>query len=176
MSVATTIASRYVHTSFDMLRSSLSVAFGSGVHFPRRRWRKRPRLLRFRNPFTGYPCPCDPRRRRDRNRVRGGHSRRAAARRRAGTRPRPRRADSLLDDQPGRRRHRRLRRARARARRGCVRGRLSAGEGISLMTDALLFRNDEVEEVDAWPEHVGRLGKSTLLWIDLERPDEDAVE
>ena len=44
------------------------------------------------------------------------------------------------------------------------------------MTDALLFRKDEVEEVDAWPEHVGRLGKSTLLWIDLERPDEDAVE
>jgi len=43
------------------------------------------------------------------------------------------------------------------------------------MTDALLFRKDEVEEIDVWPEQVGRLGKSTLLWIDLERPDEDAL-
>ena len=43
------------------------------------------------------------------------------------------------------------------------------------MTDALLFRKDEVEEVETWPEQVGRLGKSTLLWIDLERPDEDAL-
>ena len=44
------------------------------------------------------------------------------------------------------------------------------------MTDALLFRKHEVEEVEAWADHVGRLGKSTLLWIDLERPDEKALD
>ena len=44
------------------------------------------------------------------------------------------------------------------------------------MTDALLFREHEVEELDAWPERVGQLGESTLLWIDLERPGPDDLD
>jgi magnesium transporter len=43
------------------------------------------------------------------------------------------------------------------------------------MTDALLFREHEAEEVDEWPEHVGRLDESSLLWIDLERPGEEEI-
>ena len=44
------------------------------------------------------------------------------------------------------------------------------------MTDALLFREHEVEELERWPERIGRLGKSTLLWIDLERPEATELE
>jgi magnesium transporter len=42
-------------------------------------------------------------------------------------------------------------------------------------TSALLFDRDEVEELDDWRQAVGRLGKRTILWIDLERPDEEAI-
>jgi magnesium transporter len=40
-------------------------------------------------------------------------------------------------------------------------------------TSALLFDRDEVEEVEEWPAAVGRLGRASILWVDLERPDED---
>ena len=44
------------------------------------------------------------------------------------------------------------------------------------MSDAVLFREHEVEEVEDWPECVDQLGKSTLLWVDLEHPDADQLE
>ena len=44
------------------------------------------------------------------------------------------------------------------------------------MSEALLFREHEVEELDDWTGSLDRLGASTLLWIDLERPSDDAVE
>jgi magnesium transporter len=37
---------------------------------------------------------------------------------------------------------------------------------------ALLFERDHVDEVD-WTASLPRLGRSSLLWIDLERPSED---
>jgi len=40
---------------------------------------------------------------------------------------------------------------------------------------ALLFDRDRVEEVEDWPELVGSLGRSSILWVDLERPDDDAI-
>ncbi|HET6684618.1 MAG TPA: CorA family divalent cation transporter [Gaiella sp.] len=43
------------------------------------------------------------------------------------------------------------------------------------MTDALLFREDEAEEIAEWAECVAKLGKSSLLWIDLERPGEEEI-
>jgi magnesium transporter len=43
------------------------------------------------------------------------------------------------------------------------------------VTDALLFRKDEVEEVAEWPRRLGRLGRSSLLWIDLEQPNEEEL-
>jgi magnesium transporter len=45
------------------------------------------------------------------------------------------------------------------------------------MTEALLFRGDEVEQVDEWwSARLGKLGRSSLLWIDLERPGEKELE
>jgi magnesium transporter len=44
------------------------------------------------------------------------------------------------------------------------------------MTDALLFRDDEVEELEEWSGELGRIGKSSLLWIDLEQPREEEIE
>ena len=44
------------------------------------------------------------------------------------------------------------------------------------MSEALLFREHEVEELDDWARWLDRLGDSTLLWIDLERPSPDDVE
>ena len=44
------------------------------------------------------------------------------------------------------------------------------------MSDAVLFREHEVEELEDWPECVDQLGKSTLLWVDLEHPDADQLE
>ncbi|HLF67925.1 MAG TPA: CorA family divalent cation transporter [Gaiellaceae bacterium] len=41
---------------------------------------------------------------------------------------------------------------------------------------ALLFRRDEVDEVEDWPERLPRLGRTSFLWIDLERPDEEELE
>lgn len=44
------------------------------------------------------------------------------------------------------------------------------------METALLFARDEVEEVEEWPPDVERLGRSSILWIDLDRPDERRAE
>ena len=44
------------------------------------------------------------------------------------------------------------------------------------MSEALLFREHEVEELDDWTAWLDRLGVSTLLWIDVERPSADDVD
>jgi len=44
------------------------------------------------------------------------------------------------------------------------------------MSDALLFSEEKVEEIDGWPELLDRLGPTSLLWIDLERPSEEEVD
>jgi magnesium transporter len=44
------------------------------------------------------------------------------------------------------------------------------------MESALLFERDAVEEVDDWSECFPRLGRSSVLWIDLERPDDDELD
>lgn len=41
------------------------------------------------------------------------------------------------------------------------------------MTTALLFDRDKVDEVDDWESLVDRLGRSSILWIDLPAPSED---
>lgn len=38
------------------------------------------------------------------------------------------------------------------------------------MATALLFDRDRVDKVEDWPGRVGRLRRSSILWIDLERP------
>jgi magnesium transporter len=43
------------------------------------------------------------------------------------------------------------------------------------MTTALLFDRHAVEEVDEWSERVPRLGRSSVLWIDLEQPSEAEI-
>jgi magnesium transporter len=40
---------------------------------------------------------------------------------------------------------------------------------------ALLFERDKVDEVDDWASSLSQLGRSSILWIDLERPDESEV-
>ena len=44
------------------------------------------------------------------------------------------------------------------------------------MATALLFERDAVNELDDWTDGVPRLGRSSVLWVDLERPDEAEVE
>ena len=44
------------------------------------------------------------------------------------------------------------------------------------MSDALLFREQEVEDVDEWPGRLDDLGESSLLWIDLEHPSDDKID
>lgn len=44
-----------------------------------------------------------------------------------------------------------------------------------MATAALLFDRDQVEEVEDWTERVDRLGRNSLLWIDLDRPHQDQV-
>ncbi len=41
---------------------------------------------------------------------------------------------------------------------------------------ALLFERDAVAEVDRWDEGLPRLGRSSVLWIDLERPGATEIE
>lgn len=43
------------------------------------------------------------------------------------------------------------------------------------MTHALLFEREDVAEVDDWREQLPRLRRSSILWIDLERPDEKEI-
>ncbi len=40
------------------------------------------------------------------------------------------------------------------------------------MATALLFNRDEVDAVEDWPGELDRLGRSSILWIDLEQPTE----
>jgi magnesium/cobalt transport protein CorA len=43
------------------------------------------------------------------------------------------------------------------------------------VTTALLFDRDAVEEIDDWGDRIPRLGRSSVLWIDLERSSEREV-
>jgi magnesium transporter len=43
------------------------------------------------------------------------------------------------------------------------------------MTTALLFDRHAVEEIEDWTEQVPRLGRSSVLWIDLEGPSESDI-
>jgi Mg2+ and Co2+ transporter CorA len=43
------------------------------------------------------------------------------------------------------------------------------------VTHALLFDREDVAEVDDWAEQIPRLRRSSILWIDLERPGEDEI-
>jgi magnesium transporter len=50
------------------------------------------------------------------------------------------------------------------------------GKQRRIVGTALLFEKDQVGELDEWRTQVGRLGRSSILWIDLaERPDEDEI-
>ncbi|HUG65080.1 MAG TPA: hypothetical protein VMK83_07675 [Gaiellaceae bacterium] len=42
--------------------------------------------------------------------------------------------------------------------------------------NALLFNRDAVEELDAWRETLPRIGRSSVLWIDLDKPDEQEID
>jgi magnesium transporter len=44
------------------------------------------------------------------------------------------------------------------------------------MATALLFDRDEAEQVDKWQSLVDRLGRKSLLWIDLSKPDERELD
>jgi magnesium transporter len=43
------------------------------------------------------------------------------------------------------------------------------------MPTALLFDRDRVDEVDDWTRSLPRVGRSAILWIDLEKPSDDDV-
>jgi magnesium transporter len=45
-----------------------------------------------------------------------------------------------------------------------------------VVATALLYERDTVDELDAWTEGIPRLGRSSVLWIDLERPDEADID
>ena len=44
------------------------------------------------------------------------------------------------------------------------------------MSTALLFEGDAVAEIDDWDERLPKLGRSSVLWIDLERPDDGELD
>lgn len=43
------------------------------------------------------------------------------------------------------------------------------------MATALLFERDAVEELDGWEDTLPRVGPSSVLWVDLESPDENEI-
>lgn len=43
------------------------------------------------------------------------------------------------------------------------------------MPTALLFERDRVDEVDDWAHELERLGRKSILWIDLESPDREQI-
>lgn len=43
------------------------------------------------------------------------------------------------------------------------------------MATALVFNRDQVDEVEDWASQLGRLGRASILWIDLEQPSEDEI-
>ena len=44
-----------------------------------------------------------------------------------------------------------------------------------MSTTALIFDRDAVEEVADWSDHMGRLRRSSILWIDVDKPSEDEI-
>jgi magnesium transporter len=45
------------------------------------------------------------------------------------------------------------------------------------METALLFERDRVEELrDDWPSRAAKLARSSILWVDLDRPDRDRIQ
>ena len=44
------------------------------------------------------------------------------------------------------------------------------------MQTALLFERDDAEEVDDWPPDIQGLGRSSILWIDLERLEDGQLD
>jgi Mg2+ and Co2+ transporter CorA len=40
----------------------------------------------------------------------------------------------------------------------------------------LLFERDDVQELDAWPPDVRGLGRSSIMWIDIDQPLDGRVE
>ena len=40
---------------------------------------------------------------------------------------------------------------------------------------ALLFTRDQVDEIDDWPSRIGRVGRNSILWIDIDAPDPERV-
>ena len=44
------------------------------------------------------------------------------------------------------------------------------------MDQAVLFDRDRAEQVDDWESLVGRLGRKSLLWVDLSRPNERELD
>lgn len=44
------------------------------------------------------------------------------------------------------------------------------------MATALLFDRDRVDEVDDWTDSLPKVGRSAILWIDLEKPDADDIQ
>ena len=45
-----------------------------------------------------------------------------------------------------------------------------------MTTAALLFDTDQVDEVEDWTEQLNRLGRKSILWIDLDRDDRRQLE
>ena len=43
------------------------------------------------------------------------------------------------------------------------------------MATALLFDRDQVDELEDWQERLPRLGRSSVLWIDLDDPDDEQI-
>jgi Mg2+ and Co2+ transporter CorA len=40
---------------------------------------------------------------------------------------------------------------------------------------ALLFDRDQVDELEDWQERLPRIGRSSILWVDLDSPDEEQI-
>jgi magnesium transporter len=45
-----------------------------------------------------------------------------------------------------------------------------------LVATALLFDRNQVDEVRDWTEHMGELGRKSILWLDLDRAERDQIE
>lgn len=63
-----------------------------------------------------------------------------------------------------------------RALRACSPSfRPPAGGYHGRVATALLFEREKVDEIEDWPSRLGSLGRSSILWIDLESPGENEV-
>jgi magnesium transporter len=52
---------------------------------------------------------------------------------------------------------------------------MATGNQDAHAVTALLFHRDKVEEVEDWSRPVKRLGRSSILWVDLQRPAEEDI-